>query len=291
MKSLTAPILGVFDSGKGGLSVLRELHRQFPSLTSIYIDDSAYSPYGTRDRDFVLGRSRIITQHLIAHGADAVLIACNTATTQVVDDLRSEFDLPFFGIEPAVKPAASLTQSKRIAVAATSGTLRSRRFAELCSRFAADCTILPLACPEWVEIIEAGLTTSLDVMALIQKQLEKAILFNADVLVLGCTHFSFLKPLIQEILPSTCMLLDPAPRVAAHILAKLPEIPSRPGLLGQGYCSVWTSENNPDPLINFVNKWLVDTLIRVKAPNNLYDDDAAPASFVSVGTWQTIVKT
>jgi glutamate racemase len=286
MKS-PAKTLGVFDSGKGGLSVLRELHQQSSDLRTIYVDDSAYSPYGTRSREFVLARSRIITQHLIDHGADTIFIACNTATTQVIDDLRTEFKLPFFGIEPAVKPAASLSRTKRLAVAATSGTLRSRRFTELCNQFATESIILPLACPQWVEMIEAGLSCSSDVRASVQEQIDKVILFDADVLVLGCTHFSFLKPIIQELLPSTCVLLDPAPRVAAHILSKLPELTSSRKPLGQGSSALWTSERDPNSLTHFINQWLSDTLLPVKDRSIPDEDDIATMSFVSAGTWQT----
>lgn len=287
MKSPSGPTLGVFDSGKGGLSVLRELHRHSPTLATIYVDDSAYSPYGTRDRDFVLERSRSITKHLIGHGVDAILIACNTATTQVVDELRSEFLLPFFGIEPAVKPAAPLSRTKRIAVAATSGTLKSSRFADLCRRFAAECTILPLACPHWVEIIEAGLTNGRQVTASVQEQINKVVLFEADVLVLGCTHFSFLKPIIQELLPDNCVLLDPAPRVAAHILSKLPEISSRPKPRGPGLCSVWTSEKDPAHLIHFIDQWLPDVLVPIPERSTSGDHDATTMSFIAAGTWRT----
>lgn len=213
----SAPI-GVFDSGVGGLSVLREIHAQLPNEALLYVADSGHVPYGEKSAEFIRERSQKIAQFLLEHGAKALVLACNTATVAAVADLRERYpQLPIVGMEPAVKPAAAATRSGVVGVLATTGTLKSARFAALLDRFASDVRVVTQPCPGLVECIEAGDLDSSSVRQLLQDYVAPLLAAGCDTLILGCTHYPFLKPLLRELVPADVALIDTGAAVARQL--------------------------------------------------------------------------
>ncbi len=220
MHSAADPI-GVFDSGVGGLSVLREIRRELPAENLIYVADSAHAPYGEKAQEFIEARSVAITQFLLDCGAKAIVVACNTATGAAVTALRSRYTLPIVAMEPAIKPAAAQTRSGVIGVLATSRTLASPNFGKLFARYGADIQILPQACPGLVEQVEAGDLMGTQTRSLLEHYLTPLLAMGADTLVLGCTHYPFLRPLIQDIAGPKVAVIDSSAAVARQLRCRL----------------------------------------------------------------------
>jgi glutamate racemase len=189
--------VGVFDSGVGGLSVLRAIRVELPGEHLVYVGDTGSGPYGDRSAEFVTERAKVLTQFLVEQGVKAVVVACNTATSIAVSALRVRFGLPIVAIEPAIKPAASRTRSRVVGVLATTGTLASSNMAKLLANNGADVEFLIQPCP--------GLAD--------QK--------GADILVLGCTHYPFVAPLIHEVAGPEVEVIDPATAVARELRRRL----------------------------------------------------------------------
>ena len=207
--SSSAPI-GVFDSGLGGISVAREIAKDMPAEHVLYFGDSANAPYGVKTPEQVKALSFDIVERFVEHGVKAVVIACNTATSAAVNDLREHYDIPIIGMEPALKVAcdrgdAPLGQQhipQRVIVAATPLTLRERKFAELMKRFDSDNTIFKEPCPDLVEIVESGQLGNHDlVMRTLHHYFDRYDLDRIDSVVLGCTHFVFYRDYFRELLP------------------------------------------------------------------------------------------
>lgn len=218
----TAPV-GVFDSGLGGLSVLCEIRRLLPAESLLYVADSGHVPYGERSTDFIRGRSLAIADFLLGQGAKALVVACNTATAAAVNELRSRYDLPLIGMEPAVKPATAATRSGVVGVLATTGTLQSAKFAALLDRFAGTTRVLTQPCPGLVECIERGELASPATEALLRRLVEPLLSAGCDTLILGCTHYPFIKPLLQRLVPTQVVLIDTGTAVARQLQARLAE--------------------------------------------------------------------
>lgn len=217
-----API-GVFDSGVGGLSVLREIHRLLPSENLLYLADSAYCPYGGRPVEQIQARAATITRWLLARGAKLVVVACNTATVTAIQYLRGRFDVPFVGLEPAIKPAAALTRSGVVGVMATEVTARGERLRSLVQRYASGVQVLTQPCPGLADRVEAGDLDGPETRALLRDFTAPLLARGADTIVLGCTHYPFLRPAIQEIVGPAVLLLEtgePVARQAARVLAE-----------------------------------------------------------------------
>ncbi len=215
-----API-GVFDSGIGGLSVLRHIRAELPNEHLIYLADTHHVPYGDKGEEFIRRRSAEIVAGFRARGAKAIVVACNTATAAAVDHLRANFDLPIVAMEPAVKPAAGQTRSDIIAVLATAGTLDSERYAALKDRHGRHIEVIERACHQWVELVEHGELDDDQARAIVRGDLEPLLAAGADVLVLGCTHFPFLIPLMNELAGERVRIIDPAPAVARELVRRL----------------------------------------------------------------------
>lgn len=219
--------VGFFDSGVGGMSVWREAVRLMPRLDTAYIADTANCPYGGRDTDFIRDRARELASELVAMGCEMVVVACNTATAAAIDCLRSEFDIPFVGMEPAVKPAALASRSHVVGVLATSGTLHGRLFRATSERVSANTRILVRQVTGWVEAVERGETApegaTLD---MVRRDIAPLLDAGADSLVLGCTHFPFLSEAIRKVAGDGVALYDPAPAVARRIRFLLGAEPS-----------------------------------------------------------------
>jgi glutamate racemase len=213
--------IGVFDSGVGGLSVLREIRRELPHDTLLYVADSAHAPYGDKSAEFVVSRSRTIAEFLIREGATSLVVACNTATAEAVDALRAAQTLPIIGVEPGVKPAVEHTKSGVVGVLATSRTAVSARFRKLLARYGGSTRIAVQPCPGWVELVERGALAGSETDERVREYVEPLLAEGADVLVLGCTHYSFLTPAIRRVAGEHVVLIDPAPAVARHLRHRL----------------------------------------------------------------------
>ena len=207
--------IGMFDSGVGGLSVLRAIRQQMPQQPVIYLADQAHVPYGQRSREEVRAFSEEITRFLLSQGARLVVVACNTASAAALRYLRQVFpQVPFVGMEPAVKPAAEQTRTGVVGVLATPATFQGELYASLVERFAHGVRLLQDTCPGLVKQIEAGQLDSPPTRAILQHALIPMLAEKIDTIVLGCTHYPFVIPLIQEIAGPEVRVIDPAPSVA-----------------------------------------------------------------------------
>jgi glutamate racemase len=213
----SAPI-GVFDSGVGGLSVWREIVRELPRERTLYLADQAHIPYGPRPADEVRGFAEGITRYLLEAGCKAIVVACHAASAAALKSLREQHPgVAFVGMEPAVKPAALHSKTRVVGVLATPGTLQGRMFALAVERFAAGVTLVNQPCPGLVEQIERGELDSPQTEALLRELLKPILGAGADTLVLACTHYPFVLPLIRRIAGDSLQVLDPAPAVARQV--------------------------------------------------------------------------
>ena len=220
--------IGVFDSGVGGLSVLRHIRAQLPGERLIYVADSGHVPYGNKPAAYIEQRAIAIATFLVESGAEAIVVACNTATAAAAAALRDRFALPIVAMEPAVKPAVAASRCGVIGVLATSGTLESARFAALLERHAADAEILTQGCPGLVEQIERGELDSAETLALLERYVAPLLAGGADTLILGCTHYPFVAPLIRQIAGPDVALIDTGEAVARQLQRRLQdELPPR----------------------------------------------------------------
>jgi glutamate racemase len=214
--------IGVFDSGIGGLSVLRELRRSLPGHPLHYLADSAHAPYGERDDTHVIDRSMRVVSHLVDHGAQAVVIACNTATAVAARHLRGAWpQLTFIGVEPGIKPALALSRSGRIGVMATAATLSSEKFRRLVAAHGAGKLLHLQACAGLAAAIERGDLDAPDLLALIETHCRPLRDADVDTVVLGCTHYPFVGAAIQAALGPNVQIVDTAHAVARHAAALL----------------------------------------------------------------------
>jgi glutamate racemase len=212
-----API-GVFDSGVGGLSVLGEINCLLPDESLLYVADCGNIPYGEKSPAFIRQRCLQVAEFFRGQGAKALVLACNTATVAAVADLRERYPTwPIVGMEPAVKPAAAATRSGVVGVLATTGTLQSAKFAALLDRFANDVQVITQPCPGLVELIEAGDLHSPALRELLRGYVEPLLAAGSDTLILGCTHYPFLKPLLHEMVPASVILIDTGAAVARQL--------------------------------------------------------------------------
>jgi glutamate racemase len=210
----------VFDSGVGGLSVLSEIRRLLPKPDVIYLADRANAPYGQRSLEAVRGFAEACTAHLLELGAGLVVVACNTASAAALHHLRAIHpEVPFVGMEPAVKPAAALTRSKVVGVLATAATFQGELFASVVGRFADGVTIINQACPGWADLVETGVTSGPVAEAVVAQHLDPVLEAGADTLVLGCTHYPFLHHLISARAGAQVAIVDPARAVARQVVA------------------------------------------------------------------------
>lgn len=205
----------MFDSGVGGLGVLREIRSLMPGADLLYVADRARAPFGTRTLHEVASIAHEVTDRLVAAGADCVVVACNTASAAALHSIRAAHPgLPVVGMEPAVKPAAATTATGTVAVYATAATFQGELFESVVSRFADGVEVLTRACPEWVELVERSIIDGKEAEDAVRPVVEDAIDAGADRIVLACTHFSFLGPLVERL--SGISVIDPAPAVAAQ---------------------------------------------------------------------------
>jgi glutamate racemase len=220
MKQCKNPI-GVFDSGLGGLSVWQELVKLMPNEDIIYFADSGNCPYGNRPKTEIIDLSIRNTEFLLAKGAKIIVIACNTATAAAVDILRNQFDVTFIGVEPAIKPAVLQTKTGNVGVLATKGTLESELFLQAKNAYSKGVAVYIQVGQGLVEAVENQVIETEATYELLKKYVQPMLENNVDKIVLGCTHYPFLKPVFDKLLPQNIDLINPAPAVAKHTLRQL----------------------------------------------------------------------
>lgn len=250
-KNNTIPLLnrpiGVMDSGVGGLSVLKHIRELLPHENLIYFADSKHAPYGNKTPKQIEQRVFAAAKFLIAHGAKALVIACNTATAAAADKLRDKYeflDIPIIGMEPAVKPAAEATKNGIIGVLATSGTLKSAQFAALLESYGRNVQVVTQACIGLVEQIELGELETPKTLQLISQYTRPLLDEHADVIVLGCTHYPFVKSAIQNAVGTHIHLIDTGAAVARQLYAKLEGHHLLADIGNQAEVSIWTNSTD-----------------------------------------------
>lgn len=215
---LNSKTIGIFDSGVGGLSVLRAIRQRLPAQPVIYLADQAHVPYGPRSLAEVRAFSEAITRFLLGQGAALIVVACNTASAAALYHLRRIFpQVPIVGMEPAVKPAAEQTRSGVVGVLATPATFQGALYSSVVERFANDVILIQDTCPGLVGQIEAGQLASPETRAILEHALQPMLEHGIDTLVLGCTHYPFVIPLIEEIAGPGVRVIDPAPAIARQV--------------------------------------------------------------------------
>nr|WKF59052.1 Glutamate racemase [Paraburkholderia busanensis] len=211
-----APV-GIFDSGLGGLSVLRAVRAQLADEALLYVADSLYAPYGERDDDFIADRTLAIGEWLVKQGVKALVVACNTATAQSIALVREKLSIPLIGVEPGIKPAALQSKTRVAGVLATQVTLRSARFQALLDRYAADCRFLCQPGHGLVQAVERCDVGSAELRALLRSYLEPMLDAGADTLVLGCTHYPFFDATIRDLVGDRLTLIDTSVAIARQL--------------------------------------------------------------------------
>jgi glutamate racemase len=210
--------IGIFDSGVGGLSVLRAIRAQMPEESVIYFGDQGHIPYGPRPMEQIRDFSETITKFLLEHGAKVIVVACNTASAAALRYLREKFPhVQFVGMEPAVKPAAETTQTGKVGVLATPATFQGALYASVVERFANGVELLQDTCPGLVQQIEGGDLDGTETRRILENALLPMLEKNIDTVVLGCTHYPFVIPLIEEVVGKNVRVIDPAPAVARQV--------------------------------------------------------------------------
>lgn len=215
--------IGIFDSGVGGTSIWKEIHHLLPNENTIYLADSKNAPYGAKGRDAIINLSVKNTEYLLAQNCKLIVVACNTATTNAIDYLRQTYSAPFIGIEPAIKPAALQTKTNAIGILATQGTLSSKLFSKTSGKFANNINVIEQVGEGIVDLIENGKLYSDEMRFLLKTYLDPMIKANIDYLVLGCSHYPYLTPLLIELLPDNVKIIDSGEAVAKQTKAILDE--------------------------------------------------------------------
>lgn len=216
--------IGIFDSGSGGLSVYRELKKLLPQERYLYFSDNAHCPYGEKTAEYIQDRAHVITDILLGMGADIIVVACNTATAAAIASLRADYpDVPFIGMEPAVKPAALGTKSGVIGVLATAGTLKGSKYLHTRGQFEDNVHIIEHVGEGFVELVENGILDGPEAEKTVRTSLQPLLDQGADIIVLGCTHYPFLQPVIERLAGPGVRVIDPAPAVARQTVRVLQE--------------------------------------------------------------------
>lgn len=222
VQSNNSPI-GIFDSGIGGLSIAKCIAEQLPHENIIYVADSKYAPYGEQSLETIIKRVNAIAQWFIEQRCKAIVVACNTATVNAIDQLRAKVSIPIIGVEPAIKPAIALSKSKKIGVLVTSATAENTRFLSLINKHKNGSSVFVQPCPGLVNMIESGKQESRECFALLTQLLSPLMANNIDQLVLGCTHYPFVSKAIKKIVGNNINLLETAKPVTEQLSRQLTE--------------------------------------------------------------------
>lgn len=247
-------MIGIFDSGVGGLSVFKEIRKLLPEQSYVYYSDNAHCPYGEKSREYIIDRARTITEFLLSKGCEIIVVACNTATAAAIATLREEYPVKFIGMEPAIKPAAKATRTGVVGVLATAGTLKATKYIDTRAKWAQGVTIVEHIGQGFVELVEKGILNGPDAESTVSASLKPLLDAGADTIVLGCTHYPFLSETISkvasELYPERQItVIDPAPAVARHLV----EVMQEEGIQvasEQGFSMELHASGNPETLQN-----------------------------------------
>ena len=248
-------MIGIFDSGIGGLSVYREIRKVLPEQSYIYYSDNAHCPYGEKSREYIIGRAREITRFLMDKGCEIIVVACNTATAAAIASLREEFPIRFIGMEPAIKPAAKATKTGTVGVLATAGTLKATKYTDTRAKWAQNVRIVEHIGQGFVELVEKGITTGPEAESTVRTSLMPLLDAGADMIVLGCTHYPFLSDTIKKVASEaypdrSIEVIDPAPAVARHLV----EVMAEEGISsGNGFSIELHASGDPTTLTAIAN--------------------------------------
>ena len=249
--------IGIFDSGVGGTSIWKEIHQLLPQEQTIYLADSRNAPYGIKAQEEIIGLSLKNTEKLLEMDCKLIVVACNTATTNAIKVLRASYDAPFIGIEPAIKPAALKSANKAVGILATRGTLSSELFAQTSELYTQDINVIEVEGNGLVELIESGKKEAPETRKLLENLLEPMLRAKIDYLVLGCSHYPYLIPLLKKILPEDVTIIDSGEAVARQTRAVL----EKNDLLNSD-----ENENIPKFFTN-VNPGVLSEIIQAKTNN------------------------
>lgn len=233
--------VGIFDSGIGGLSVLKEIRQLLPNEDLIYIADSAFAPYGNKPLEFIRQRCHDLCRFLLEQNAKAIVIACNTATAAAADTLRRQFSVPIIAMEPGVKPAIAATRTGIVGVLATENTLTSQQFTNLLHRYAANVQVISRPCPGLVEQIETGDFDSVETRRLLERYTGPLLSAGADTIVLGCTHYPLIRKQIAKFIGPDITLVETGHAVAQQVARVLVGQQISSPATGRGSIACWTS--------------------------------------------------
>ncbi|MBQ3743869.1 MAG: glutamate racemase [Bacteroidales bacterium] len=222
-------MIGVYDSGVGGLSIWKELRAAMPEEDFCYVSDGAYCPYGPKPPAFVVDRAMAVSRFLTGRGAEIIVVACNTATAAAISTLRASFQTPFVGMEPALKPAALHSRSGVVGVLATAGTFKGRLYLNTLARFSGRVKVIEQVGTGLVELVEQGKLEGAEAEALVGRYVRPMLEAGADHIVLGCTHYPFLTGTIAKIVDGRAAIVNPAPAVARQAQRVLSELRARTG--------------------------------------------------------------
>lgn len=248
--------IGIFDSGVGGISVLRALRQQIPDESVLYFGDQGHIPYGPRAMEQIREFSEAITRFLLEQGAKIIVVACNTASAAALQYLREIFpEVPFVGMEPAVKPAAERTHTGKVGVLATPATFQGALYASVVERFANGVELFQDTCPGLVQQIEQGNLEGPEARRILEAALQPMLEKDIDTVVLGCTHYPFVIPLIQEIVGENVRVIDPAPAVARQTGRLLEARAMRNGSGAKSEVKLYTS-GDPETLRSLLPRLL-----------------------------------
>lgn len=233
--------IGVFDSGVGGISVLQHIHSLLPNEHLIYVADSKHAPYGNKTPDNITERCFALADFLITKNVKAIVVACNTATAAAIDAMREKYTLPIIGMEPAVKPAAEASKNGIVGVLATVGTLKSAQFAALLESYGRNVKVVTQGCTGLVECIERGELDAPNTQVLIRQYCAPLLAEGADTIVLGCTHYPFVREVIANVVGKSVSLIDTGSAVAKQLKRQLEESDLQTNLNQQGKVQIFTN--------------------------------------------------
>lgn len=222
-KQLNTQAIGVMDSGVGGISVLKHIRAVLPTESIVYVADSLYAPYGNKSVEQIIARCFKVADFLLDQQVKALVVACNTATAAAIKDMRARYKVPIIGMEPAVKPAAQASKNGIIGVLATVGTLKSAQYAALLEHYGTGVQVIAQGCEGLVECVESGALSDEATRRLLQQYLQPLLAGGADTIVLGCTHYPFLRPLIAEVVGPEIAIIDTGKAVSTQLQNKLIE--------------------------------------------------------------------
>mgnify|MGYP003625790592 CR=1 FL=1 len=221
LQALNAAPIGIFDSGIGGLSIAQCIEQQLPNENLLYVADTLHAPYGEKSAEFIQQRVNEIAQWFVERKAKAIVVACNTATVNAIDQLRKKISIPVIGVEPAIKPAANLSKNKKVAILVTKATAENQRFLALVAHYSNNSEVIIQPCPGLVELIEQDKKNAVECKLMLTSYLQPLIERGVDTIVLGCTHYPLVKAMINEICGNTVVIMETAKPVTEQLQRQL----------------------------------------------------------------------